>query len=92
MTEAQTLREQAAELLAAIDRRWEGESQRKRENAVSPRMEDAMEALRKTLAAKPDPYVERMAAESDADLYGTGFMVDGFRVEPSRIKIIGVKP
>lgn len=39
----------AAELLAAIDRRWEGETDRKRENAISPRQEDAMEALRKLL-------------------------------------------
>lgn len=38
---------------------------------------------------EPDPYVERMSAEADAKLVGTGFMVDGRRVCPSRIKIIG---
>lgn len=44
--------EAAAELLAAIDRRWEGESERKRANAISPRMEDAISNLRAALQAR----------------------------------------
>lgn len=44
----------ARELLAAIDRRWEHESDRKRENAISPRQEEAMEALRDELTRWPD--------------------------------------
>ncbi len=42
----------AAELLAAIDRRWEGETDRKRANGVSPRMEEAIAELREALAAQ----------------------------------------
>lgn len=30
------------ELVAAIDKRWTGESARKRSNAISPRMEEAL--------------------------------------------------
>lgn len=40
----------AAELISAIDKRWAGETARKRENAISPRMEEAIEALRAALA------------------------------------------
>lgn len=47
----QRLADTAAELLAAIDRRWENESARKRENAISPRQEEAMTALREALTA-----------------------------------------
>ena len=36
-------------LVEAIDRRWEGEAQRKRDNAVSPRMEEAIAEARKIL-------------------------------------------
>jgi hypothetical protein len=39
----------AKELLDAIDKRWGQESARKRENAISPRMEEAIEALRALL-------------------------------------------
>lgn len=49
------LRLAAIELLAATERRWEGETQRKRENAISPRMEEAMEALRSAIDTTPQP-------------------------------------
>lgn len=39
----------AAELVAAFDKRWGDEPQRKRENAISPRMEEALDALRRLL-------------------------------------------
>lgn len=35
------------ELLDAIDARWAGESERKRSNAISPRMEEAIAAARR---------------------------------------------
>lgn len=47
MTPLQALKE----LLAAIDARWEGESERKRANAISPRMEDAIAKAREVLNA-----------------------------------------
>lgn len=37
------------ELVEAIDRRWDGESERKRAAAISPRMEEAIEAAKKYL-------------------------------------------
>lgn len=37
------------ELLDAIDARWEGATKRQRENAISPRMEEAIEAARREL-------------------------------------------
>lgn len=48
--EHQILAAAAKELLDAIDKRWEGESDRKRENAISPRQEEAMRVLREVLA------------------------------------------
>lgn len=45
------LLEALKELVASIDRRWEGSTTRQRENAISPRTEDALEAAR-TLIAK----------------------------------------
>ena len=43
------------ELVASIDKRWEGESQRKRENAISPRTEDALERARAIIAKARNP-------------------------------------
>lgn len=40
----------AEELLAAIDKRWEGETRLKRDRAISPRQEEAMESLRSLLS------------------------------------------
>lgn len=40
------------ELVSAIDARWEGESERKRSNAISPRMEEALTIARKVIAAQ----------------------------------------
>jgi hypothetical protein len=37
------------ELVEAIDAKWEGETERKRSNAISPRMEDALANARKVL-------------------------------------------
>jgi len=37
------------ELVAAIDKRWADEPERKRANAISPRMEDALAAARAVL-------------------------------------------
>lgn len=51
MNREQKLEAALRELIAAIDRRWEGESQRKREAAVSPRMEEAIEAGRALLTS-----------------------------------------
>jgi hypothetical protein len=48
--EYQRLADAAGELLAAIDRRWCGETDRKRASAISPRQEDAMDALRDILS------------------------------------------
>lgn len=39
------------ELVASIDARWEGESERKRSNAISPRMEEAIRRAREMLAS-----------------------------------------
>ena len=39
---ADALADVLAELVASIERRWEGETQRKRENAISPRTEEAL--------------------------------------------------
>lgn len=55
-----TAYEALKELIAAIDARWEGESDRKRSNAISPRMEEALTAARKVLA------------EQDSDKYPHG--------------------
>lgn len=42
------------ELVAAIDKRWTGESAHKRSNAISPRMEEAIVAAKKIIAkARP---------------------------------------
>lgn len=41
------------ELIAAIDARWEGESDKKRSNAISPRMEEAIAAARAVLRDVP---------------------------------------
>lgn len=38
------------ELQASIEKRWQGESERKRANAISPRTEDALIAAREALA------------------------------------------
>lgn len=54
MTDRETIEQLSAvlaELIASIDKRWEGETERKREAAVSPRTEDAMEAGRSLLAS-----------------------------------------
>jgi hypothetical protein len=42
----------AAELLAAIERKYEHETARKRSNALSPRIEDAIEVLAKLIAER----------------------------------------
>jgi hypothetical protein len=47
--EAQKYRDTLAELIESIDRRWSGESDKKRANAISPRMEEAIAAARKLL-------------------------------------------
>lgn len=39
------LRQKAQDLLNAIHRRWDGESERKRERAISPAQDDAMQEL-----------------------------------------------
>lgn len=41
----------AAELLAAIERRWEGETDRKRDAAISPRQQEAMDRLASLIEA-----------------------------------------
>jgi hypothetical protein len=48
------LREVLTELVASIDKRWEHETQRKREAAISPRTEEALDAAR-ALLATPSP-------------------------------------
>lgn len=49
MTKEQKLLEVLTELVASIERRWEGESDRKRANAVSPRTEEALEAAKELI-------------------------------------------
>ena len=44
------LLEALEELATSIERRWSGESERKRANGVSPRMEDALCAARAAIA------------------------------------------
>lgn len=46
-TRVQRLRLVINEFLRAFDKRWEGETSRKRSNAVSPSMENAIAAMRK---------------------------------------------
>lgn len=46
MSETEKLKVALNELLDAIDARWSGESDRKRANAISPRMEDAIAGAR----------------------------------------------
>jgi len=50
----QALVEAAREMLTSIERRWGNESAKKRENAISPRMEDAIEALSAALSQYKD--------------------------------------
>lgn len=50
MDRTEQLEKALSELIAAIDRRWEGESEKKRANAISPRMEEAIDAARKLLS------------------------------------------
>lgn len=42
--------EALAELVCAIEKKWEGESDRRRANALSPRIEDALTAAKKMLS------------------------------------------
>jgi reverse gyrase len=51
-SEAEVVRLQTVlgELVASIDKRWEHETQRKREAAISPRTEKALEAARAALS------------------------------------------
>lgn len=49
-----TAYEALKELIEAIDKRWDGESDRKRANAISPRMEDAIARAREVLAANQE--------------------------------------
>ncbi len=51
------------ELVAAIDRRWEGETDRKREAAVSPRMDEAIDRARDLFARSAPPPPERLQGE-----------------------------
>ena len=51
ISQAPALYEALAELIASIDKRWEGETERKREAAVSPRTEEAIAAAKFLLAA-----------------------------------------
>ena len=44
--EMERLRSALAEIVAAIDKRWADEPERKRANAISPRMEEAIKAAR----------------------------------------------
>jgi hypothetical protein len=41
------------ELVAAIDKRYDGESERKRANAISPRMEEAISEAKRVLDKWP---------------------------------------
>ncbi len=43
-----------AELVTAIERKWSGETERRRSNALSPRIEEALEAAKKLLDWKPE--------------------------------------
>lgn len=38
------------EFLAAFDKKWDGETERKRGQAISPRMEEALTNLRRIIA------------------------------------------
>ena len=51
MKDGKALLEALEELVASIERRWEGESDRKRANAISPRTEEALTAARAAIAA-----------------------------------------
>lgn len=60
------------ELIAAIDARWCGESDRKRANAISPRMEEAIAAAGKLLEAETDnakAAIELLKADARRSLY-----------------------
>lgn len=52
MDRTEQLEQVLAELIAAINRRWEGETEKKRANAISPRIEEAIEQARKLLSNK----------------------------------------
>jgi hypothetical protein len=47
--EIESLRDALRELVNAISKRWDGETERKRSNAISPRMEEAIAAARVAL-------------------------------------------
>lgn len=47
------------ELKVSIEKRWAGETARKRENSVSPRTEDALVAARAALAAAREKEQEK---------------------------------
>jgi hypothetical protein len=49
MNREQQLEKALRELLEAIGKRWDGETEKKRSNAVSPLMEDAIAAAQKVL-------------------------------------------
>ena len=40
------------ELVVAIGRKWDGETPKRRENALSPRIEEALEAAKQLLGIK----------------------------------------
>jgi hypothetical protein len=44
-----TLETVAGELVKSIDRRWDGETEKKRQNCISPRMEEAVQRVRAAL-------------------------------------------
>lgn len=48
---AKELRVALAELVEAIGKRWDGESEKKRANAISPRMEEAIANAKRILGA-----------------------------------------
>lgn len=50
IAEAPAMVEALREMVAAFDRRWAGESDRKRKAAISPRMEEAIDNMRAILA------------------------------------------
>lgn len=54
-------------LLNAIERRWAGETQRKRDNAISPMQQAAMDCLRQELGRWREP-TEAELAEVRAEL------------------------
>lgn len=45
----------AANLIGAIDKRWNSETERKRSNAISPWMEEELAELRRIIAQKGIP-------------------------------------